>query len=1431
MSAALAAAHVGHQIEHSSALFGFIAGAVVGLAIGIAVVATVATGGAALAVIAAVGGAVAATGGMALAGKYIGEAIKNPSGPIGTGSPNVFYGPGRIPAARAIQDIVGCKNHGPKRIATGSDSVFINTFPAARRTDKTECDGTVGSDLDHLFIGAETAQYLEIESEVPEWMVELAQGMVIVGTAVALVFGAAAAALAGGLCAVVKFGGTVALGYGGALLGGMAGGAIGQALGGELGKRIGEVTGGLLGGIAGARLGNRLATGHPVDVATGELFTTEVDFSIPGLIPLVWERFWISSSTQTGGDLGAKWHHPFDVALARGTDFTLLRMEHGRLVLLPLLEPGETFYHRAEKLTVRRGTSGNYAVRNAEDLIYQLAPAPADPSRCRLTAISDFNGNALTLEYDGDLLHRITTCEGIVVAIARDDLGRISSVSRQAGSHSQTLVVYEYQGDALVSASDASGVPFRYEYASGLIVRETRRSGLSFHFQWDNPALGTAARCVMTWGDGEIYYRKISYQPDAGLTSVSDLNGHVTTYKSNAIGLVTEVTSPLGNVTRTSWNAFGEVSAQIDADGNADHFQHDPFGRLAEATAADGGKTGFVYASEDPSSPLFHSVAHMTDALGAVRRYQYDAAANLAAVTDAAGHTVGFLRNERGLVLAVRDAVGTIARYRWTPEARLAEERTSKGGQRLFDYDPFGRTISETVEGAGTTRFSYDPRDRIVKVSHPDGAQTALAYDVEGNLTSFSDPVGRETHWNYGIFPFPVSRTNPDGSKFSYAYDSELNLVRLRNEVGEIYELTYDAENRLETERGFDGRVQHYGYSPAGFVAFARDGHREHQFKRDPLGRLLRRESSDGDYADYGYDLLGQMTLAANATRKVGFAWDERGLLVKETQDAFALLHRYDQRGERVATVLPDGRQVTFRYDQNGDFDGLDYLGRTILTIRRDRLGRETERAAQGIAQRTDYDPQGRILAQTASRRGGRNPIFARSYSYDASGLISAIRDSARGTRRYQYDAREQLRAVTGDAAESFAFDPAGNILSGAARPEDASVKGGRLLMQGDNHYSYDDAGNRIRAERGWGGIIVTDYAYDAQNQLVLVDETSPSRKKTTRFAYDALGRRVSKTYIERRHIPRAANAIPTPEEEAAPPLRDEVTVFLWNGDVLLSEGTAVTGAVPDPLATVYVYEPNSFRPAAQIRRFSPQDEGRVYLYWLDHLGTPQELTNEAGELVWQVALKAWGGIDRVMVEAVGNNLRFQGQYHDAETGLHYNRFRHYDPGTGAFINQDPIGLIGGFKLFAYPTNPVSSVDPLGLVEPSYTGAGGKGYTVYGLRDTATGKTVYVGQTETARYTSRMAEHTASGRLHGGLEPYRITKTDTFGQARGAEQYHMERLGTRDTGLRGQPMGPGTEGNRSWSYDRSRTDSRARAYKRGYDRERARVSSGGKCAF
>ena len=112
--------------------------------------------------------------------------------------------------------------------------------------------------------------------------------------------------------------------------------------------------------------------------------------------------------------------------------------------------------------------------------------------------------------------------------------------------------------------------------------------------------------------------------------------------------------------------------------------------------------------------------------------------------------------------------------------------------------------------------------------------------------------------------------------------------------------------------------------------------------------------------------------------------------------------------------------------------------------------------------------------------------------------------------------------------------------------------------------------------------------------------------------------------------------------------------------------------------------------------------EPQLYYIHTDHLGTPQELTDRDGHLQWTGHYRAWGELAKAN-DSDGNAanvempLRFQGQYCDAETGLHYNRHRYYDPQLGRFTTQDPISLAGGVNLYQYAPNPVGWIDPLGL--------------------------------------------------------------------------------------------------------------------------------------
>jgi RHS repeat-associated protein len=113
-----------------------------------------------------------------------------------------------------------------------------------------------------------------------------------------------------------------------------------------------------------------------------------------------------------------------------------------------------------------------------------------------------------------------------------------------------------------------------------------------------------------------------------------------------------------------------------------------------------------------------------------------------------------------------------------------------------------------------------------------------------------------------------------------------------------------------------------------------------------------------------------------------------------------------------------------------------------------------------------------------------------------------------------------------------------------------------------------------------------------------------------------------------------------------------------------------------------------------------------VYYIQADQIDTPRVVTDQANKVIWR-----WDGADPFGAglpdeDPDGDgvrftmNLRFPGQYFDRETGLHYNYFRDYDPGTGRYVESDPIGLGGGLNTFAYVDgSPLDDGDALGLAD------------------------------------------------------------------------------------------------------------------------------------
>jgi len=100
-----------------------------------------------------------------------------------------------------------------------------------------------------------------------------------------------------------------------------------------------------------------------------------------------------------------------------------------------------------------------------------------------------------------------------------------------------------------------------------------------------------------------------------------------------------------------------------------------------------------------------------------------------------------------------------------------------------------------------------------------------------------------------------------------------------------------------------------------------------------------------------------------------------------------------------------------------------------------------------------------------------------------------------------------------------------------------------------------------------------------------------------------------------------------------------------------------------------------------------------------DHLATPQKMTDSSGTVVWAADYKPFGEATVSQSSTITNNLRFPGQYYDAETGLHYNYMRDYNPVLGRYVQRDMAGINKGTNhLYAYGNNnPLLYIDVMGL--------------------------------------------------------------------------------------------------------------------------------------
>ncbi|WP_411379467.1 RHS repeat-associated core domain-containing protein [Pseudomonas sp. MPB26] len=1014
-------------------------------------------------------------------------------------------------------------------------------------------------------------------------------------------------------------------------------------------------------GDAAAASDKTATNGCPVSMVTGEELLTLTDGVLDGVLPFEWTRLYRTSAVEVDGGLGFGWSHSLAHRLVVEGDSVVWIDHENRSTTLPL----PTVSRPA--ITNSLAEAAIYLGSLPDELVLAQASRFYHFRDGVLIAISDAYDNRLRISRD--FLGRIERLDNGVgrSLFLRYASGRIVAVDYQIERAvddgpfvwvtKKTIVSYAYDDlGRLVSATNAVGESEVYRYDEQHVILERGLAGgASFYWEWERT--GKAARCVRHWASFSQMDTQYAWSDD-GSVVVHNADGSQEVYVHDDRARLVQRIDPDGAQHFKSYDDKGRLTVEQDPLGAITAYQYDEVGRLVALFPGDDEPTSYEHDNG------FVRVVRRGEA---VWKYKRNDQGDVTRRTDPDGNCTYYTYNKHGQLIGVWYPDHSCHRLVWNARGQLLQEQLPNGDITRYRYDDLGRQVASEEKYGALTRYQWDSVGRLIRVALPGGATRKYGYNPYGKITSERDELGHVTRYEYADGLHLISRRiNADGTQVKYRYNNaRLLLTEIENEAGETYRLDYHANGLIQQEIGFDGKRTTYVYDLNGNLQekteHGDDGSQLiTRYERDHAGRLVRKTLPDGNIIDYAYDRQGNLLSVDDGHWAQAYEYDVQNRLTAEHQGWGTLRYGYDACGQLKNLRLPDNNRLAFNYSKGGQLKKVALNGQTLTEHQFD-AGRERNRGQGRLFSSYQYDDQGRLFNHGLCDIDGA--VCQRQYDYDKHGNLTRLRDSRKGEQRYHYDPLNRLtRADHGQGElERFAHDRAGNLLM-QDRPGPDIVAGNRLMIQGDRHYDYDAFGNLIRERRGKGNQLVTEYRYDCQHRLIGI--THPNGK-TASYRYDPFGRRISKT------------------------VDDITTEFFWQGDKLIAEHHAGRHRS-------YLYEPDSFRPLALLEGFGPK-ETKPYHYQLDHLGTPQELTAPDGEIVWSAHYRAYGEITRLDVNKIDNPLRFQGQYFDPESGLHYNRHRYYNPDIGRYMTPDPVKLAGGINAYQYVPNPTGWVDPLGL--------------------------------------------------------------------------------------------------------------------------------------
>ncbi|MGE0315708.1 MAG: DUF6765 family protein [Lautropia sp.] len=681
---------------------------------------------------------------------------------------------------------------------------------------------------------------------------------------------------------------------------------------------------------------------------------------------------------------------------------------------------------------------------------------------------------------------------------------------------------------------------------------------------------------------------------------------------------------------------------------------------------------------------------------------RYDAAGRLVAITDPAGRTRRIERDAQGRVVGEHDARGWHSRLHFDAEGRLRVAALHEPGQAAplraayLERDPQGRLRSLLLPDGRLQRFVHDVDGRplatlddagVLHVARPGWAATphppaAAANGPARTTRAWHDDFGRR-----------IAEELPDHGLRSLQVDEAGRIVRATDGAGTAIDFRHDAGGRLlqeirpATADAPASSLAEYTYEGR-WLASASTPAQLERYERDALGRIVATRVRYGSLPGRSYTHRTAYDPVTGLVRTRTLVDGRRVLLDRTDAADGAVVARIRLRGarwaaleDRLAGALPAAvaRALIARLPARDivrdvsvhPFDGLVAFdhGNGVRTRRHhDPAGRlqRLRIGAGGVV--ADGVGAGGGSAGDAAPLGGATPapIVSLRYRHAAGPRIRSI-EQLHETPLAGAQSGTRSAPTPVAARRHFAYDRAGRLLAPPGAASEATAREPRGPT--------DAAGRRVRDARH-------RYVWSAHGQLAAVHRARDDAL-IARYRYNHRRERVEKEVFD-----------------GAGPV-GERTHYLWVGGSVAAEIDA------DGAVRVQYLRLDEARGKLPIARLDTRRDGtqRLLAIHTDHRGAPIAMTDEHGRVRWRAELSATGLATIGSADTAGAwhptlDLRLPGQIHDAETGLHDNHHRTYDPHTGRFLQPDPLGYPDGPDAYAYARgDPINATDPSGLYE------------------------------------------------------------------------------------------------------------------------------------